>query len=160
VKRLNEFEDSGIVEIASVCAHAVGLTKLESGFQISDGGEVNGPFPPVAISDESLLKTIENERGIVSAHYLVAARWPDYLEGLWEREKSVLSENELGERVKLYVLLVSSSTAGSAYSSNLWTEILRNEGETDEALFEALALVGAMSVFNTFTEGLQIEPDF
>lgn len=30
----------------------------------------------------------------------------------------------------------------------------------DEVRHEVLAIAGAMSVFKTFTEGLQIEPDF
>lgn len=95
----------------------------------------------------------------------VLATNPDHLEMIWTRLKALMHPEATGRTGRLDPLmrellaLAVSATNGCSYCVNSHTAATRKLGLDEEALGEAMAVIGLFNSTNAVAEGYQIRPD-
>lgn len=84
---------------------------------------------------------------------------PDLLEVNWNRVKTIMIKGKLDRKTKEFICLAVSATNSCGYCVSAHTAMLKQLGATDEEIIEAVAVADLFSGFNSFANGLQIEPD-
>lgn len=106
---------------------------------------------------EEIKKTL-GVPGVPNLFTAMGAR-PDYLEATWNQFKALMGPGELTRREKEMVALAVSATNNCKYCIYAHTASLKGMGLSDTGLLELMAVVGLFNNFNTFLDGLMIEPD-
>jgi AhpD family alkylhydroperoxidase len=84
---------------------------------------------------------------------------PDHLELCWTRLKAIMSPGKLDMLTKEIIALAVSATNGCNYCINSHTAAVKKLGLDNEALGEALAVVGLYNQMNKLADAYQVEPD-
>lgn len=150
-----EVGDAEIAELAAVVAHITGLNHFEHG-TLSLEQPLFEPVPP---DEEPLLGEIDENLGVLPTYYQVMARDPEFLSIIWDMEQATMFSGNLTRREKELLAFGVSITNHASYSIELHQEILTDTGVTTAELFEALMIVEIYNKDNTWTTGLDLEPD-
>ncbi len=110
---------------------------------------------------------IKATKGIASIpnFWRVLATYPDNLEMIWTRLKTLMHPEASGRKSFLdpatreIIALAVSATNGCAYCINSHTAALRKLGCDTETLGEVMAIVALFNSTNALAEGYQVKPD-
>jgi AhpD family alkylhydroperoxidase len=84
---------------------------------------------------------------------------PDHLELCWTRLKAIMRPGKLDLLTKEIIALAVSVTNSCKYCINSHTAAVKRLGLDNEALGEALAVVGLYNQMNKLADAYQVEPD-
>jgi AhpD family alkylhydroperoxidase len=84
---------------------------------------------------------------------------PDHLELCWTRLKAIMRPGKLDLLTKEIIALAVSVTNSCKYCINSHTAAVKRLGLDNEALGEALAVVGLYNQVNKLADAYQVEPD-
>jgi AhpD family alkylhydroperoxidase len=87
------------------------------------------------------------------------ATHPEHLELVWTRLKAIMRPGKIDLLTKEIIALAVSVTNGCDYCINSHTAAVQKLGLDDEALGEALAVVGLFNTTNALANAYQVEPD-
>jgi AhpD family alkylhydroperoxidase len=84
---------------------------------------------------------------------------PEHLELCWTRLKAIMQPGRLDLLTKEIIALAVSATNSCRYCVNSHTAAAQKLGLDNEALGEALAVVGLYNQMNKLADAYQVEPD-
>ena len=147
--------DPEIAELAATVAHVTGLNH----FEIGALSGTDPLFEPVSPEEVPLLEEIAEELGVLPTYYQVMARDPEFLRIIWDMERAVMQSGNLTRREKGIVAFAVSITNHATDAVKLRKRMLTEMGVTEDELFEALMIVEIYNKDNTWTTGLDLEPE-
>lgn len=108
---------------------------------------------------KQIYEDIKKTFGILPNFFKAMGSNPDLLEVNWNRVKTIMIKGKLDRKTKEFICLAVSATNSCGYCVSAHTAMLKQLGATDEEIIEAVAVADLFSGFNSFANGLQIEPD-
>ncbi len=150
------FTDAAIVELAAAIAHAYSLNAFERAMAAFKD------LPPFAPMDAStpVLQEVRKELGGVPQLYRYMAHDAKFTKIVLKREKAaIIDPGEVPRIDKELVVYATSVLNGAALSVQQRADSLRQQGMTNEQLFEAATVVASFVKYASFTRTLQLESE-
>jgi alkylhydroperoxidase family enzyme len=148
------FSDAAIVELAAAISHVAGIAVFERTVLAFKDAP---PFAPMDASTP-ILQEIRKELGSVPQIFRYMAHDEKFTKIVLAREKATIVEQGEVSRVdKELAAFATSVMAGASLSIQHRADTLRQQGMTNEQLFEAVTVIAAFAKNASFSTTLQLE---